>query len=116
MHLIKVGTALGVPLTLRRSDFPATPDPAAQAKEAQFRTQIYAMANSAFGAGRFRGVGMRGHGVGAGAASHGHGQGGGSANEGAKLAFGILKGAAKFANNAGGGGMMGGGMGGGSLF
>lgn len=86
------------------------PDPSAQAKEAQFKTQIYAMANSAFRVGRFGGMGMA-QGFGASAASHGQGQGHGSANEGAKLAFGILKGAAKFANSTSGGG-----MGGGSFF
>jgi hypothetical protein len=105
MHLMRVGGALGLQLALQRRDFPAMPDPAAQAKEQQFKTRIFAMARdaglesgqavAAGGAGRGRGRG-RGQAVAGGTAQ-------GTAQtlvtpENTKLALGILNGVVKLAN------------------
>lgn len=42
--LARLLTVLNVPISLIRADFPLAPDPAAQAKEARFRTEIYSLA------------------------------------------------------------------------
>ena len=48
-------TAINVPISLTRADFPLTPDPTAQAKEARFRTEIYSLAQKGLGAGALGG-------------------------------------------------------------
>jgi len=69
LHFSRVLAALGIPITLTRADFPPAPDPSAQVKEAQFKTQIYALARAGLGVGAFGGrwgaAGGLGSGVGA---------------------------------------------------
>ena len=123
-HIMRVGAALGLQLHLKRTDFPAMPNPAAQAKEEQFKTQIFAMARGAFGAGA---TGLQGtlaahasaaptaghshagasHGHQNAAASHGHQ----NAESGAHMALGIIKNVTKFANSQAGQNLFGGGGG-----
>ena len=59
MQISRVSSALAVPFTAARADFPIMPDPVAQAKESQFKTQVYALGMGAFGAGM--GLGLGGH-------------------------------------------------------
>lgn len=74
-HLQRACPALGVTIPLNRMDFPMGSFPNAEAKEGQFRTQIYGMAQRAMtmgaigGTGFGRGSGMMGGGAG-GAAAH----------------------------------------------
>lgn len=50
-HLLRVCPALGIPINFSRADFPASSFPAAEIKEASFRTQIGMMAQRALGGG-----------------------------------------------------------------
>lgn len=76
MHLARLVAALAIPIPLTRADFPLFPDPTAQAKEAQFKTQIYALARRSMGAGVVGGAALGG-GIGLMSAGMGGGGGGG---------------------------------------
>lgn len=94
MHYPRAAMALGVqlPQPLTRSDFPPMPSAAAMAKEQQFKTQIYAMAQGRLAGG----VVVGGHSMAGGHAAGGH-QGGGDG----KLAASAVHGLAKIALNGG---------------
>ena len=82
LHLTRVLAILHVPIVLQRADFPNTPSPQAQAKEFQFRTAIYALAQRGLTAGALgagRGGGFGGGGFGGGGAGGGNGSGSTSA-------------------------------------
>lgn len=80
-HLARVLAALRIPIVLRRADLPLAPDPVAQAKEVQFKTQIYSMAR----------LGMAAHAFGGGSHASAHAGGaGGSHNSSAAATIGKL--------------------------
>ena len=115
-HIMRVGAAMGLQLHLKRTDFPAMPDPAAQAKETEFKTKIFAMARGAVGGaaiGSHVGVGAHstvastaGHHATQSHASGSHGHH--NAENGAIMALGIIKNVTKFANSQAGQNLLGG--------
>jgi len=117
-HVMRVGAAMGLQFHLKRTDFPAMPDPAAQAKETEFKTKIFAMARGASGAGAVGShVGVGVHATSASTTTHSHTSGShGShghhnAENGAVMALGIIKNVTKFANSQAGQNLLGGGSG-----
>lgn len=100
MRLSRLVPALGIQIQIDRIDFPPSPFPQAVLKEAQFRSQLAALAGTAgmMGGGSFGG----GFGGGFGGSPPGGGAGHSSGSAGSM--FKLAAGGMKFLNNGGFGG------------